>query len=160
MRGTKAREFNRCKGLQGDSEIWGGKVTAKWGMVSAEELAETIGVTDRAVRELATRGIVIKLDAGKYDRAASVRAYCNHLREVAAGRGGEEAQLNLSAEKARLAKEQADGQALKNASLRRELVSAAEVEREWSVVLRGVRSQMLGIPSRLQQRLPHLVDQI
>lgn len=37
-----------------------------------------------------------------------------------------------------------------------ELVEAAEVELEWSDMLRTVRAGMLAIPSRVAARLPHL----
>jgi hypothetical protein len=43
----------------------------------------------------------------------------------------------------RLAREQADHIAIKNASARRELVPAARVEAEWSCVLRTLRSPLL-----------------
>jgi terminase small subunit / prophage DNA-packing protein len=42
------------------------------------------------------------------------------------------------------------------APMRRELVPATEVEAEWSGVLRTVRAGILAVPSRVQQRLPHL----
>ena len=101
--------------------------------------------------ELKKRGIAVHLGRDAYDLAATVRAYVVHLRGTASGRGGEEHVANLTSERARLAKEQADAQALKNASLRGELVSAAEVERKWADVLRQVRSRILAVPSRLRQ---------
>jgi phage terminase Nu1 subunit (DNA packaging protein) len=36
------------------------------------------------------------------------------------------------------------------------LLDAAEVEREWSGVLRTIRAGMLAVPSRIGARLPHL----
>lgn len=66
------------------------------------------------------------------------------------------AQPDAAAERLRLIKEQADHAALKNAALRRELVPAAEVEREWAGVLRHVRAGILSVPSRLRQLLPGL----
>ena len=66
------------------------------------------------------------------------------------------AQPDAAAERARLVREQADHAALKNAMLRRELLSAVEVERSWSDTLRRVRSRVLAVPSRLRQVLPHL----
>ncbi|WP_244511610.1 MULTISPECIES: DNA packaging protein [unclassified Rhizobium] len=63
---------------------------------------------------------------------------------------------NVGAERLRLVKEQADAAALKNAMLRRDLVDAAEVEREWASMLRMVRTSVLAVPSRLRQTMPHL----
>lgn len=118
--------------------------------VSAKELGQWLGVTDRMVREYADRGIVVRHGRGKYLLQESVTNLLRHLREVSAGRGGADAQLDLTTEKARLAKEQADGQELKNKQLRGELVLAADVEREWSDILRGVRAGVLAVPSRVR----------
>ena len=51
---------------------------------------------------------------------------------------------------------QRDGQELKNAQLRGELVIIEEVERSWSDILRVMRTGLLALPSRVAQRLPHL----
>jgi phage terminase Nu1 subunit (DNA packaging protein) len=61
-----------------------------------------------------------------------------------------------TAERARLAAAQADLAELKAAKQRGTLLDAAEVENEWSGVLRFVRAGMLAVPSRCAARLPHL----
>ena len=75
--------------------------------------------------DLVQRDIAIRHARDSYDLVQSTRNYVQHLRGVASGRGGEEATLNLTEERARLAREQADGVALKNAKARGELVAAA-----------------------------------
>lgn len=124
--------------------------------VSAKDLADIIGVKDRTIRDFADRGLVIRGGRGRYRLIESVRTYCEHIRATASGRGGEDEAKTLTAERTRLAREQADQTALKNAALRRDLVPAAEVEREWSEVLRRVRSGCMAIPSRIRQHLAHL----
>ena len=62
----------------------------------------------------------------------------------------------MRSERIRIAREQADALALKNAAARGRLIEADAVEAEWSGVLRGVRAGCLAIPSRAAQRLPHL----
>jgi phage terminase Nu1 subunit (DNA packaging protein) len=126
------------------------------GEVSAKELAELFGISDRSVRELHDRGITKKSGRGRYLLTESVQLYTAHLRGVAAGRGGEDGVLDLTVQRARLAKEQADSQALKNATQRNEMVPAIEVERGWTTVCRRVRNAMLAVPSRVRQTLPHL----
>lgn len=121
---------------------------------SSRVLAEWLGISVQAVNKHARDGVLHKSNS-RYDLKASVLAYCRHIREVAAGRGGDE-QPNLTAERARLAKVQADSYELKNALTRGELVEVAEAEREWSDTLRTVRSCMLAVPSRVRQRLGHL----
>ncbi|HEY8214321.1 MAG TPA: hypothetical protein VIG36_09365 [Methylocystis sp.] len=124
--------------------------------VSAAVVANWTQCDERTVREYAERGVITRVARGKYALKTCVQAISRHLREVAAGRGGEAAGLELSAERARLAKEQADGQAIKNATLRGELIEADIVERRWADILSSVKAQMLGIPSELAQALPHL----
>ena len=124
--------------------------------MSGRDLASAFGVSERSVREFADRGIVLKTGRGKYQLVESVRLYTEHLRGVASGRGGEDGVLDLTAERARLAKEQADATAMKNAVARRELVSVSDVEREWTDVGRKIRNAMLAVPSRARQSLAHL----
>ncbi len=118
--------------------------------VGSGELAEWLGVSAQSIAAFANDGKVVRVKRGQYDLKASIQTYTAHLREVAAHRGGETAILDLTTERARLAKEQADGQELKNRQARGELVAAADVEREWSDVLRTVRSGMLAVTSRVR----------
>ncbi len=62
----------------------------------------------------------------------------------------------VSRQRARLAKAQADIAELKAARQRGSLLDAEAVQSEWSAILRGVRAAMLAVPSRVAQRLPHL----
>lgn len=126
------------------------------GAISGRALADLLGVHERTIRDLAGDGHVVKVAKGQYDRDASIRRYCTHLREIAAGRGGESGVATLTTERARLAREQADAAALKNAAARGDMVPAAEVTARWSAILVGVRSRILAIPSRVRMRAPHL----
>ena len=62
----------------------------------------------------------------------------------------------VSNERARLARAQAELAEAKLARQRGALLEADAVEREWADVLRTVRAGMLAVPSRVAQRLPHL----
>jgi phage terminase Nu1 subunit (DNA packaging protein) len=121
--------------------------------VTATELAEFIGVSPRSVTELGRRGIAVRAGPGRWRLRESVRRYCNDLRERG---GGVAVQASAAAERGRLAKEQADALALKNARLRASLLDAEAVEREWADILRMVRSGVLATPSRIGASLPHL----
>lgn len=118
-------------------------------------LARLFGVSTVSINDLARRGIVVRSGTG-FDLAESVPRYCKHLRDLATGRGDEADIVTATAQRARLASEQADGFALKNARLRGALLDAGAVEAEWSGILRTVRAGMLAVPSRCQQRLPGL----
>jgi phage terminase Nu1 subunit (DNA packaging protein) len=119
------------------------------------ELAEWTGLSARGVAEAGKRGVMVK--AGRHwALKASVQRYIADLQRQLRAAGGEGVAASAAAERGRLAKEQADSLALKNARLRGSLLEAAAVEREWSDILRTVRSGMLALPSRLGARLPHL----
>lgn len=61
--------------------------------------------------------------------------------------------LDFNVEKTRLAKEQADGQALKNAVQRRELIPASEITATWGRIVTAAKLQFLALPDRLSQML-------
>jgi phage terminase Nu1 subunit (DNA packaging protein) len=50
--------------------------------VSAEELADLFGVTDRTVRQLAEDGIAVRVGHGRYDAEASTTNYIHHLQNT------------------------------------------------------------------------------
>jgi phage terminase Nu1 subunit (DNA packaging protein) len=122
-------------------------------IVTATELAEFIGVSPRSVTELGRRGIAVRAGSSRWRLRESVQRYCDDLRQRG---GGVAVQASAAAERGRLAKEQADALALKNARLRGSLLDAEAVEREWSSILSMVRSGVLAAPSRIRSRLPHL----
>lgn len=124
--------------------------------VDAHELARRLRMTDRAVRDLAARNVMVKLGRGQFDLWASIGNYAEHMRNVVNGRGEHAGGTDLVRERTRETKERADNLALKNAQITGELVEAVKVEREWGDILRGVRARMLAVPSRCRQRLGHL----
>jgi phage terminase Nu1 subunit (DNA packaging protein) len=124
--------------------------------ITQQTLADLLDLTPRRIRQLATAGVIPKTGRGQYQLRDSVRAYCAHQREIAAGRGGEDAQLNLARERSRQAKESADGLALKNEQTRNELISRAEVIQLWGDTLSLVRSRILGAASDIGLELPIL----
>ena len=110
----------------------------------------------RRGRELAVRDVVVRRGRGLYALKVSVRRYCDTMRKSLTGRGGEALAATAAAERARLARAQADKVELQNARANGSLLDAGAVEAEWSGVLRTVRAGMLAVPSRVVQRLPHL----
>jgi terminase small subunit / prophage DNA-packing protein len=123
---------------------------------TAAELGVLLGISTRAVRDHAQRGVIPKTPRGRYRLLDAVPAYCSHMRNLLASRGGEATVLSGTAERARLAMEQADSIALKNAVARGALLDAAATEREWTSILAGVRAGVLAASSRIGQRLQHL----
>lgn len=122
-------------------------------VVTAAELCALTGVSQNAGRELASRKIWVRVGTKGFNTRESIR---NHVTELArtAKRGNVGAELDR--ERVRVQKATAEKLELANAEARRELIPAAEVEREWAAVLRDIRAAMLALPSRVQQRLGHL----
>lgn len=124
--------------------------------VGRSELAEWLACDPRSISNYLADGHVKRAGRAQYLLKESVRGVVTHLRAGAAGLGSRDAGLDLATERARLAKEQADGHAIKNAAARQELVPAADVERAWGGVCANVRSRMLAVTSFLPSDLPHL----
>jgi len=85
------------------------------------------------------------------DRWYKLARVLDHLRVNEEGPGGK--RLDLSAERARLASEQADKTALANAQLRGELVRIETVSAAWSDLMVGIRARMLALPTKLAAEL-------
>lgn len=119
--------------------------------VTQARFGDLVGITQPAVSELVRRKILP--DGASADEW--LLAYCDHLREMAAGRGGESG-AELVAERARLAREQADKIAMQNAVTRGELAPAYVLEEVLSRA--GARAARLleTIPGTLRRRLPQL----
>ncbi len=117
--------------------------------VTAEQLAQVLASSAFNVRQLAVNGVIRKTGPGRYPLFASVRAYCEHLRALATGRG----EGTPAAERKRLASAQADLAELKVRRLSGELLSAADVKSEWISVIRATRARLLGVSSRIGAHL-------
>lgn len=114
------------------------------------QLAALLGLTTRRVNQLAEEGVVVRAGHGEFDGPASVQAYVERERN----RGkDQEGKIDKEREEARLKKEQADTQELKNAKLRKELLPVEEVTRVWSEQISSVRSGLLSVVPRVRQRL-------
>lgn len=116
-------------------------------VVTQATFGDLVGITQPAVSDLMRRQVLRDGEpAGSW-----LHAYCDHLREVAAGRGGE-ATFELAAERARLAKEQADKVGMQNAVSRRELVPVTVVEQVLATFGAKVGRLIESIPGMLRRR--------
>ncbi len=115
------------------------------------DFGDLVGISQQAVSDLVRRDVLPDGACGD----EWLLAYCDHLREVAAGRGGE-AGKELTAERARLAREQADRLAMQNAVTRGELAPAHLLEQVLAKA--GARAGRIleTIPGLLRRRLPQL----
>lgn len=115
------------------------------------EFGSLIDMSQQAVSDLVRRGILP-------DGAPACEwlvAYCTHLRGIAAGRGGDKA-LELTAERARLASEQADRIAMQNAIARKEQMPTYLLEEILARACSRAGRILDTIPGELRRRLPQL----
>ena len=86
-------------------------------------------------------------------------AYIRHIREVASGRATGAEVNHLTAERARLAREQADGQSIKNAISRQQLLPRAEITRAVVASFQHVRDRLSALPARLAGPMARMTEQ-
>ena len=85
--------------------------------IAQAEFAELVGVSEARVSQLISEGVIVRGDTAQ----EWLVAYCERLRDQAAGRMGDGVGgLDLVQERAALAREQREGQAIKNAVARKE----------------------------------------
>lgn len=121
-------------------------------VVSAVDLAGLLGISERRVRELRDRRVIPDNGRGRYELGVAIPAYCAHQRAVAAGHRGEGEDgevLDLTAERARKAKEEADRLEMQNAQMRGELLARADVDAAVIEDYSRVRARLLNIPSKV-----------
>jgi phage terminase Nu1 subunit (DNA packaging protein) len=119
-----------------------------------QTLAALLELDERTIQQYAVEGVFVKTGRNKYMLAPSVRNYVRKLREIAAGRQGD--QLNAVDENARLKIVQRRNLELKNAALEGSLVPVEAIAPNWARVMRAVRSAMLAVPGKARFRLQHL----
>jgi phage terminase Nu1 subunit (DNA packaging protein) len=108
-----------------------------------------VGISQPAVSDLQAREVLRQGDTGR----TWLLAYCQHLREVAAGRDPDG---QLSEQRARVAKETADKIAMANAVTRRELAPVGLLEVVLADIARQVSTRLDAIVPQLRRRLPDL----
>ena len=120
-------------------------------MASRAEFAEHIGVKNSVVNDLVRKSIIqersdgtgIDIDEARLD-------YIAHLRSVAGNKSGNPvADLNLSKERARKAKEEADRLEMANAQTRGELLARGDVDAAVTAAVARVRAKMLSVPTKV-----------
>lgn len=116
--------------------------------VGAGRLGEILGVTERVVAGRARDGRLPRAADGLIDLQAIIRAGVEALAKRPQGGAEDGGDLDLNAERARLAKEQADAQEMKNAIARRELIPRQDVVAGMQVAFAAARARLLGIPSK------------
>lgn len=117
------------------------------------DCAGHLDITDRRFRELVELGVIERKPPGQYDLDIVRVQYIRHLRKVAAGRSGVTGELELSNERAKLAREQTETAALKNAISRGEYVAVTDVIAMVQNDYATVRQRLLIIAGKISDAL-------
>lgn len=121
-------------------------------MATIVEAAAHIDLGERRFFELLENGTIERCRPGEYDLDQVRVTYIRHIRKISAGRGAEKG-IDLASERARLAREQTEAAALKNAIARGEYVAIEEVGRQVENEYGLVRQRLLAIPGKLADAL-------
>lgn len=117
--------------------------------VTASRLATLLGLSQRAVLDLAARDVIKRgVTRGGYRLAESIHSYCSHLRKLAQGQGGEAAIAEAAKQRAALSKAQAE--LAKAERMKGEVVPVTDVQREWTGRLRALRARILAVGDKLR----------
>lgn len=119
--------------------------------ITQQQFGHLVGIAQPTVSDWCRRGLLREGGtAGEW-----LRSYCDRLREMASGRGGDDGPA-LVAERARLAREQADKVAMQNAVTRSELAPAWLLEQVLAKTGARVGNLLNTIPGALRRRFPQL----
>jgi phage terminase Nu1 subunit (DNA packaging protein) len=117
---------------------------------STADLAQLLGLTERAITKLATKRIFRRVTEGVFDLPDSVQAYLAYREGVVADQHGQgdfgRARAALFLERSRLTR-------LRREEVEGTLVPVAQFVAGWSQVCAVFRNKMLAIPSKLAPRL-------
>ena len=122
--------------------------------ISGEELCSITGLSDRRHRQLAEEGYFPPPIKGQYQFEATLQGMFQHFRDQL-NRGQDE----LSIERLRKTRAEANLAELRLARERKESLDAKSVFKAWENILLTLRQKILSLPSKVSPRLVYLEHQ-
>ena len=122
--------------------------------IAQAEFAELVGVSEARVSQLISEGVIARGDTAH----GWLVGYCERLRDQAAGRMGETMGLDLVQERAALAREQREGQAIKNAVARKEFAPVGLLADVLGMAASAVVDRFDQLEGSLRKACPDLPD--
>jgi len=117
-------------------------------MATQSECAEWLDLSERRFRELLDQGAIERAEKGQYDLKSVVQQYVRNIREVAAGRGGGEAQTVKADEEARLLRAKADKAEMEAQEMRGDLVPAAQIADTVNSAVIIMKTRLGAVPAK------------
>lgn len=115
-------------------------------MATQNEIAGHLDMSVARLKELLPRLSV----ADTTDMDAVRVAYINQLRNIAAGRGGEDHQMRLAIAKARESELKGDRLKMEMARDAGKLLPAEEIEQGWAAMIASARAELLAMVAKLR----------
>lgn len=131
------------------------KVFALEQQITQADFAQLVGVSEARVSQLVADGVLARGDTVQQ----WLVSYCERLRDQAAGRMGEYGGLDLVQERAALAREQREGQAIKNAVARKEFAPVGLLADVLGHAASAVVDQFDQLEGMLRKAVPDLPDE-
>ena len=129
-------------------------------MATQDQIAAHLDLGVRHVRRLLAAGVLpASKGRGGLNTDRCRLAYISHLRSVAAGHQSENGNLDLTEERAKLAKEQTETAKIKNAESRKELLPADQVIEFWAKQIVASKSRIRALPHQIKGAIPHLTSE-
>ena len=122
--------------------------------IAQAEFAELVGVSEARGSQLISEGVIARGDTAH----GWLVGYCERLRDQAAGRMGETMGLDLVQERAALAREQREGQAIKNAVARKEYAPVGLLADVLGMAASAVVDRFDQLEGALRKACPDLPD--
>lgn len=122
--------------------------------INEAAFGELVGISQQAVSEFLE---AVSLAPG-VSASEMLAAYCDRLREQAAGRLGDTDGLDLVQERAALARAQREGHEIKNAVARGEYASINLMAQTLAMASQAVVERFEQLPGTLKKSCPHLDD--
>ena len=111
------------------------------------KLAELLGISERTVRDMASRNILVRLETGYYDLGNSIKGYLKYLEQKNSKDDKELKELQK-----RKLQIQID-------EMENRLVHVSEVEDFYQKMITVTRSRLLTIPKKISPALKHMNDE-
>jgi|GEM_PF-3240517 len=108
------------------------------------KLAEVLGISERTVRDMASRNILVRLETGYYDFGESVKKYIKYLEQK---NSKDDKELkDLQKRKLQIQIDEMENR----------VISVAEVEDFYQKMITVTRSRLLTIPKKVSPQLKHM----
>lgn len=126
--------------------------------VNARHLANLFNITERRIQQHAAEGVIPKASRGKYPFIGSVKGYIAFLQSKLQGGESEVASSDISTNRARLVKANADMRELDLQIAQGEYLSGDLVRYAWSQQIQSMRQKMLAVPTKMAGTLHGIED--